>query len=185
VNTSIPADSHPVTLPWTDRLPPDADCAIIGGGFSGLMTLVHLAERMPKARIVLLERRTTRTPGVARIAQEARVEPADGLGTALEHLHEGAVEKDQPPGDFGLAVAQMRGADDAEDRVESGSGRRPADVDDPLQHGSCPVPAVGRRVVVENVRPAAIWTPSREVSVNRHAFPPGSGTIRCGAHVAE
>jgi len=122
---------------------------------------------------------------VARIAQEARVEPADGLGTALEHLHEGAVEKDQPPGDFGLAVAQMRGADDAEDRVESGSGRRPADVDDPLQHGSCPVPAVGRRVVVENVRPAAIWTPSREVSVNRHAFPPGSGTIRCGAHVAE
>jgi uncharacterized NAD(P)/FAD-binding protein YdhS len=65
MNTSIPADSHPVALPWTERLPPDADCAIIGGGFSGLMTLVHLSERMPKARIVLLERRTTRTPGVA------------------------------------------------------------------------------------------------------------------------
>jgi uncharacterized NAD(P)/FAD-binding protein YdhS len=53
------------TLPWSDRMPPEADVAIVGGGFSGLMTLVHVLGLAPRARIVLLERRPTRTPGVA------------------------------------------------------------------------------------------------------------------------
>lgn len=55
----------PGQLPWSDRLPPDTDIAIIGGGFSGLMTLVNAVRHCPTARIVLLERRPNRTPGVA------------------------------------------------------------------------------------------------------------------------
>ncbi len=59
------AKHSPASISWSDRLPPDADAVIIGGGFSGLMCLAHLADRSPEARIVLLERRSTRTPGVA------------------------------------------------------------------------------------------------------------------------
>lgn len=52
-------------LPWTDRVPESADVVIVGGGFSGLMTLVHLVQSAPKARVVLMERRSTHAPGVA------------------------------------------------------------------------------------------------------------------------
>lgn len=65
VSAAPAAASATAALPWTDRLPPDADVAIVGGGFSGLMTLVNVLERAPRARVVLLERRPTRTPGVA------------------------------------------------------------------------------------------------------------------------
>ena len=52
-------------LPWSDRLPPECDVVIVGGGFSGLLTLVALAEAVPTARVVLVERRPARSPGVA------------------------------------------------------------------------------------------------------------------------
>jgi uncharacterized NAD(P)/FAD-binding protein YdhS len=52
-------------LPWTDRVPEAADVLIVGGGFSGLMTLVHVAEHAPAARVALIERRPAHAPGVA------------------------------------------------------------------------------------------------------------------------
>ena len=100
-------------------------------------------------------------PGVAGVAQEAGMEPGDGLGAALEHLDEPAVEEDQPARDPRLAVAQMRGADDAEDRVESGPGRRATDIDDPFQHGPCLVPALGRRVAFRECLPRRNLDPER------------------------
>lgn len=65
MNASTDPSSAIPPLPWTDHLPPAADVAVIGGGFSGLMTLVHLVRHAPRARVVLLERRPARTPGVA------------------------------------------------------------------------------------------------------------------------
>ena len=52
-------------LPWRDVTPRESTVAVVGGGFSGLMALVHLARAMPKARISLFERRPLRAPGVA------------------------------------------------------------------------------------------------------------------------
>jgi uncharacterized NAD(P)/FAD-binding protein YdhS len=52
-------------LPWSEALPPDADVAIVGGGFSGLMTLVHLVRLVPGGRFVVLERRPRALPGPA------------------------------------------------------------------------------------------------------------------------
>ncbi|MFM8732439.1 MAG: FAD/NAD(P)-binding protein, partial [Phycisphaerales bacterium] len=52
-------------LRWTEALPADADVAIVGGGFSGLMTLVHLLRLVPGGRFVVLERRPRALPGPA------------------------------------------------------------------------------------------------------------------------
>ena len=52
-------------LPWRDVTPRESTVAVVGGGFSGLMALVHLARAMPKARLSLFERRPLRAPGVA------------------------------------------------------------------------------------------------------------------------
>lgn len=54
-----------LTLPWTDRASEELDVAIVGGGFSGMMTLVELLKSMPTARIALFERRQRPAPGVA------------------------------------------------------------------------------------------------------------------------
>ncbi|MFO0830039.1 MAG: FAD/NAD(P)-binding protein [Phycisphaerales bacterium] len=50
---------------WKATLPSTADAAIVGGGFSGLLTAVHLATRVPEARIVIVERAPRRLPGPA------------------------------------------------------------------------------------------------------------------------
>ena len=52
-------------LPWRDVTPRESTVAVVGGGFSGLMALVHLARAMPGARLALFERRPLRAPGVA------------------------------------------------------------------------------------------------------------------------
>ncbi|MFM8784487.1 MAG: FAD/NAD(P)-binding protein, partial [Phycisphaerales bacterium] len=52
-------------LPWRDVTPRESTVAVVGGGFSGLMALVHLARAMPTARLALFERRPLRAPGVA------------------------------------------------------------------------------------------------------------------------
>ena len=52
-------------LSWSEALPPDADVAIVGGGFSGLMTLVHLVRLVPDGRFLVLERRPRALPGPA------------------------------------------------------------------------------------------------------------------------
>jgi len=61
--------SEPPPLPWRDDPPEELDVAIIGGGFSGLITLVHLlrnlASTRPGAKLALLERRARPGPGVA------------------------------------------------------------------------------------------------------------------------
>ena len=50
---------------YTSEAPAECDVAIVGGGFSGLMSLVHLVRALPAARITLFERRPLRAPGVA------------------------------------------------------------------------------------------------------------------------
>lgn len=50
---------------WFDVPPQECDVAIVGGGFAGLMTLVHLCRMRPAGRYVLFERRPRAFPGVA------------------------------------------------------------------------------------------------------------------------
>lgn len=57
--------SQSVSLPWSDAAPTEVDVAIVGGGFAGLMTMVHLCRAMPHARIAVFERRPRSAPGVA------------------------------------------------------------------------------------------------------------------------
>ncbi len=56
-------------MPTADRYSPEApaecDVAIVGGGFSGLMSLVRLARCAPKCQCVVFERRPLAAPGVA------------------------------------------------------------------------------------------------------------------------
>ena len=56
-------------MPTVDRYSSDApaecDVAIVGGGFSGLMSLVRLAQCAPKCQCVVFERRPLAAPGVA------------------------------------------------------------------------------------------------------------------------
>jgi len=56
-------------MPTPDRYAADApaecDVAIVGGGFSGLMSLVRLAQCAPKCQAVVFERRPLPAPGVA------------------------------------------------------------------------------------------------------------------------
>lgn len=54
------------TLPrWTDQVPAEVDVAVVGGGFSGLMALVHLCRALPGGRFALFERRPLSLPGIA------------------------------------------------------------------------------------------------------------------------
>jgi uncharacterized NAD(P)/FAD-binding protein YdhS len=57
--------SQPVVLPWSDAAPTEVDVAVVGGGFAGLMAMVHLCRAMPHARIAVFERRPRPAPGVA------------------------------------------------------------------------------------------------------------------------
>ena len=50
---------------WSDVPPQECEVAIVGGGFAGLMTLVHLCRMRPAGRFVLFERRPRAYPGVA------------------------------------------------------------------------------------------------------------------------
>ncbi|MBI1304692.1 MAG: hypothetical protein GC172_13040 [Phycisphaera sp.] len=50
---------------YTAEAPAECDVAIVGGGFSGLMSLVRLAQCAPKCQAVVLERRPLPGPGVA------------------------------------------------------------------------------------------------------------------------
>ncbi len=55
----------PSALRWTERAPTEVDVAIVGGGFSGLVALVHLCRLLPGGRFVLFERLPRPAPGVA------------------------------------------------------------------------------------------------------------------------
>lgn len=59
-------------LRWTDQVPPEVDVAVVGGGFSGLMALVHLCRALPGGRFALLERRPLPLPGTAYGGCDAR-----------------------------------------------------------------------------------------------------------------
>jgi uncharacterized NAD(P)/FAD-binding protein YdhS len=50
---------------YTSEAPAECDVAIVGGGFSGLMSLVRLAQCAPKCQCVVFERRPLPAPGVA------------------------------------------------------------------------------------------------------------------------
>jgi len=65
-------DRDPTTLRWTDEVPPEVDVAVVGGGFSGLMSLVHLCRALPGGRFALLERRPLPFPGIAYGGCDAR-----------------------------------------------------------------------------------------------------------------
>lgn len=54
-----------VSLQWNDEVPADTDVAIVGGGFSGLMTLVHVLRNSPRKRVVVVEREPRWSPGIA------------------------------------------------------------------------------------------------------------------------
>ena len=57
---------NPVRLDtWSEVPPHECEVAVVGGGFAGLMTLVHLCRLRPGGRFVLLERRPRALPGVA------------------------------------------------------------------------------------------------------------------------
>lgn len=53
------------SLPWGEDCAEELDVAIVGGGFSGLVTLLHLRRLLPDARLALFERRQRPGPGVA------------------------------------------------------------------------------------------------------------------------
>jgi uncharacterized NAD(P)/FAD-binding protein YdhS len=57
--------SGPTPESWTVDAPQECDVAVVGGGFSGMMTLVHLCRAMPRGRFAVIERRPRRAPGVA------------------------------------------------------------------------------------------------------------------------
>ena len=73
-------------------------------------------------------------PLMAGVAGDAREGGGERRPRPLEHLGEAAVEEDQPAGEPDRAVAGVRLADDAEDRLQPDARRRPADIDDPLEH---------------------------------------------------
>ena len=50
---------------WSDVVPADTDVTVVGGGFSGLMTLVHLCRALPGGRFAVIERRPLPRPGIA------------------------------------------------------------------------------------------------------------------------
>ena len=50
---------------YSSEAPAECDVAIVGGGFSGLMSLVRLAQCAPKCQCVVFERRPLAAPGVA------------------------------------------------------------------------------------------------------------------------
>ena len=61
----MPSSAEPAALPWSDAAPTEVDVAIVGGGFAGLMAMVHLCRALPHARIAVFERRPRAAPGVA------------------------------------------------------------------------------------------------------------------------
>ncbi|MDZ4831128.1 MAG: FAD/NAD(P)-binding protein [Phycisphaerae bacterium] len=50
---------------WTDRLPASVDLAIVGGGFSGLLALIHTLRLRPNTRVAVIEQAPRRGPGPA------------------------------------------------------------------------------------------------------------------------
>lgn len=57
--------ASPSPLTFGASCPDRADVAIVGGGFSGLLTLVHVLRRDPGARVVVIERTQRPGPGLA------------------------------------------------------------------------------------------------------------------------
>lgn len=55
----------PTSDRYTTDAPAECDVAIVGGGFSGLMSLVRLAQSAPRCQCVVFERRPLPAPGVA------------------------------------------------------------------------------------------------------------------------
>lgn len=60
-NTTSPCQQ----LPWKDTAPSQVDVAIVGGGFSGLVALVHLCRALPSGKFAVIECHPRRAPGVA------------------------------------------------------------------------------------------------------------------------
>ena len=56
---------------YSSEAPAECDVAIVGGGFSGLMSLVRLAQCAPKCQCVVFERRPLR-----RASRTARATPS-------------------------------------------------------------------------------------------------------------
>ena len=52
-------------LTFSTSCPRRTDVAIVGGGFSGLMTLVHVLRRTPEAHVTIIEREPRPGPGLA------------------------------------------------------------------------------------------------------------------------
>lgn len=63
VSSAVPLRHEP--LRWTDRPPERSALAVVGGGFSGLMTAIHTLRANPRATAVVFERLPRSRPGVA------------------------------------------------------------------------------------------------------------------------
>jgi uncharacterized NAD(P)/FAD-binding protein YdhS len=73
----------PSPLTVGSSCPDRADVAIVGGGFSGLLTLLHILQRDPDAEVVVIERTPRPGPGLAYGAcapQHLLNVPADRMG---------------------------------------------------------------------------------------------------------
>lgn len=73
----------PPPLAFGSSCPDRADVAIVGGGFSGLITLIHILRREPDAQVVVIERTPRPGPGLAYGAcapQHLLNVPADRMG---------------------------------------------------------------------------------------------------------
>jgi uncharacterized NAD(P)/FAD-binding protein YdhS len=59
------AGSSAPRLPFSGVAPTRADVGIVGGGFSGLISLLHIVGRVPGVRVVIVERDPRGAPGIA------------------------------------------------------------------------------------------------------------------------
>src|SRR5579884_3628342 len=59
------SDSDRRALRFDDPLPSSADVVIVGGGFCGLMCMVHVVRHEPDATVAVIERTPRQAPGPA------------------------------------------------------------------------------------------------------------------------
>ncbi len=63
VNSTPTSSSHQIR--WIDAAPAQVDAAIVGGGFSGLLALVHLCRALPSGTFAIMESHPLHFPGAA------------------------------------------------------------------------------------------------------------------------